>query len=197
MKLGVFDSFWDNQPNHLPLLRLRTDMSEPKEFNLKKSIQLIDQILDNQTPDEIYVDLVRMLADKNWRPHLVAFVTVLKLDPPEQQKYIGHLWKCLCIGTWVSPQLLVTLSKIDFNFDEKSARILKDSGIEQFSAAYLSEGEMNERNFTYEITTNKILNTLRYLKERTYDQDIDDDNGGDIAKGWDTQLTELRRLGML
>ncbi|MGY3795699.1 hypothetical protein [Aquimarina sp. 433] len=197
MKLGIFDNFWDNQPNHLPLLNLRVDLSDTDTFNLGKSLKLIDQIIADGSIEEIFSDVKIMLAELNWRPHLVAFIAILKLEKPDQQKFVDFLWKRLCQGTWVSPQLLVTLSKIDSNFNEKSELILNKIGLDKFRTKYLDEQELGERKFKYEITDNKILNSLRYLNDGKSLKDLDDDNGAEIAKNWDEQLTELNRLKLI
>ena len=197
MKFGVFDNFWDNQPNHLPFLNLRIDLSDTETFNLGKSLKLLDEIISNSSIEEIYDDTKALLADLNWRLHLVAFVAILKLEKSEQQKFIGFLWKRLCLGTWVSPQLLVTLSKIDFNFKEKSELILNEIGLNEFRANYLTDQELAERKFNYELTDNKILNSFRYLKNGKFLTNIDDDNGAKIAQNWDEQLTELNRLELI
>ncbi|WP_108801934.1 hypothetical protein [Aquimarina sp. Aq107] len=197
MKFGIFDSFWDNQPNHLPLLNLRIDLSDTETFNLGKSLKLLDQIISNSTIEEIYNDTLAMLAELNWRLHLVALITILKLEKSEQQKFIDFLWKRLCLGTWVSPQLLVTLLKIDFNFKEKSELLLNEIGLNEFRTNYLSEQELVGRTFNYELADYKILNSLRYLNDRKILTDIDDDNGAKIAQNWNEQLTELNKLGLI
>ena len=198
MKFGTFDNFWDNQPNHLPLLSLRIDLSDTENFNLGKSLKLIDEIISENSSEAIYNDKKIMLAELNWRPHLVAFITILKLEKSDQQKFIGYLWKRLCLGTWVSPQLLVTLSEVDFNFKEKSELILNnDVGLTKFREKYLTEQELSERKFNYELTDNKILNSLRYLKNGEFLTDIDDDNGAKITQNWNEQLTKLKKLKLI
>ena len=197
MKLKIFDKFWDNQPNHLPLLNLRIDLSETETFNLGKSLRLIDSIIAENSSEDIYDDLKLMLSDVNWRVHLLCFISILKLNKPDQLKYIGFLWKRLCLGTWVSPQLLVTLSKIDANFNAKARSILDENGLETFKMNYLTEAELAEIQFKSEVLENKILNSLRYLTEGTYKTDIDDENGGKYAENWTEQLAELDRLGLM
>jgi len=197
LKLKIFDKFWDNQPNHLPLLNLRIDLSHTETFNLGKSLRLIDSIIAENSSEDIYSDVKIMLSDANWRVHLLCFITILKLNKPDQLKYIGFLWKRLCLGTWVSPQLLVTLSKIDANFKEKSMSILDGDGLDTFKMNYLTEMELAGIKFKSEVLDNKILNSLRYLTEGTYQMDIDDENGGKYAKNWTEQLAELHRLGLM
>lgn len=197
MKLKIFDKFWDNQPNHLPLLNLQIDLSETETFNLGKSLRLIDSIIADNSSEAVYNDVKLMLSDANWRVHLLCFITILKLSKSDQLKYIEFLWKRLCLGTWVSPQLLVTLSKIDANFKEKSLSILDRDGLDAFKINYLNEAELAEIRFNSEVLNNKILNSLRYLTKGTYIMDIDDENGGKYAKKWNERLTELYRLNLM
>ncbi len=197
MKFGIFDSFWDNQPNHLPFLNLRIDLSDTDTFNLGKSLTLINKIITENSVEEILGDTKILLSELNWRLHLVAFVTILKLEQSEQQKFIDLLWKRLCLGTWVSPQLLVTLSKIDFEFEEKSELILNEIGLDKFRTNYLDEQELAEGKSKHELSDNKILNSIRYLKDGKFLTDIDDDNGAEITKNWSEQLTELNRLKLI
>ena len=197
MKFGIFDNFWDNQPNHLPLLNLRIDLSDTETFNLGKSFKLIDKIIYENSTEDIYNDTRILLVESNWRPHLLALITILKLDKSDQQKFIGFLWKRLFLGTWVSPQFLVTLSKIDFNFKEKSKVILNDNGIEKFRVNYLNEQELAGIKFKSELSENKILNSIRYLIDGIYLTDIDDDNGAKIAENWNEKLSELKSLELI
>lgn len=193
LKFGIFDPFWDNQPNHLPLLSLRVSIPEHKPFNLRKSLRLIDEIISKNSSDDIYRDINLMLSDRNWRLHLVSCVTILKLDTSDQLKFIGFLWKRLCLYSWVSPQLLVTLSKIDANFKEKSAFILHDMNLDTFRLNYLNEDELSKVEYKYGISDYKILNALKYLNNEDPFLHVndDDDDGGGIARNWDHQLIEL------
>ena len=58
--------------------------------------------------------LRKLLGDVNWRPHLVAAVTLLLLDTP--QPYIGNLWSAVGAGSWVTPQLLAVAAVRDPDF---------------------------------------------------------------------------------
>jgi hypothetical protein len=49
-----------------------------------------------------------MLAERNWRPHLVAAVATLFADFDAT-----HLWGAIDRGSWVTPQLLVTAYYVD------------------------------------------------------------------------------------
>jgi hypothetical protein len=56
-----------------------------------------------------------LLHDANWRPHLVAAITLLldrTLDP-------SLLWHAIDRGSWVVPQLVVTAAHVDPRFRER------------------------------------------------------------------------------
>lgn len=197
MPFGIFNSFWDGHPNHLPLLRLRINSSNAGSINLEKSLKRIDQIIANNSFEEIYEDGCKILAEFNWRPHLVLFITILKLEKPEQEKFVPLLWKRLCLGTWVSPQLLVTLSNIDADFKKTSKKIITNIGLQEFRTLHLNEQEIMQRKFNYEINDRKILNALRYLTTGEFLINEDDDNGGSIAKNWNEKVNELKKLGLI
>lgn len=197
MKFGIFDKFWDNQPNHLPLLNLGIDLSDTETFNLGKSLKLIEEIISKNEIEDIYNDTRKLLNELNWRLHLVALITILKLEKIEQEKFIDFLWKRLCLGSWVSPQLLVTLSKIDLNFKDKSHLILNKIGLDEFRENYLNEQQLTERKFNSKLADNKILNSLKFLSDEKISTEIDDDNGAKIALNWNEQLTKLNKLGLI
>jgi len=197
LKFGIFNKFWDNQPNYLPLLNLRINLGKTKTFNLGKSIRLIDNILSKNSTAKIIEDTKLLLFDIDWRPHLVAFIVILKLNETEQRQFINVLWKRLCQGTWVSPQLLVTLSQIDPNFNVKTTKLLEEDGYIKLCKSTLSVKEFEEKKFNHDVTVNKILNSISYLSQGTYDQSLNDDNGGSITEDWSQGLCEIDKLGLL
>ena len=67
----------------------------------------------------------------------------------------------------------------------------------EFRGNYLSKQELAERKFNYALTNNKILNSLRYLKDGNFLTEIDDDNGAKIALNWNEQLSELNKLKLI
>lgn len=58
--------------------------------------------------------ILTMLADRDWRPNLVAATTVLFY--PRDGRFAGPLWRSFDSGSWVSPQLAVVLSMHDPDF---------------------------------------------------------------------------------
>ncbi len=69
--------------------------------------------------------------------------------------------------------------------------------MQEFRTLYLSEQEIMQRKFNYEITDRKILNALRYLTTGEFLINEDDDNGGSIAKNWNEKVNELKKLGLI
>ena len=197
MKYGIFDDFWDNQPNHLPLMHLSINLDKTETFNLGKSIRLIDEIVAKNNKDKIITDTKFLFSDANWRPHLLGLMVILKLNKSEQSEFINTLWKRLCSGTWGCPQLLVVLSKIDPEFKIKSKRLLEENGFEQICKEILTEKEFSEKKFNHDITKNKILNATSYIINGFYDQTLEDDNGGSIAENWCNQLIEMNKLNII
>lgn len=67
-----------------------------------------------------------MFRDTNWRPHLVACVTLL-LEPSGsvEPSLLDALWETLNAGSWVSPQLVVVASLLDPAFADRSGARLR------------------------------------------------------------------------
>lgn len=197
MKFGVFNSFWDGQPNHLPFLSLEIDQSETGAFSLGKSLDLISKIISENADEDIHKGINLMLADSNWRIHLVSFMVILKLNQKDQIKFIHPLWKMLCLGTWVSPQLVVILSKLDSNFKQKSKRILDNKNLTNIQLEYLEDEDLKNVQFGFELAESKILSSLNYLVEGSLLKVIEDDNGAKIAENWNKQLIKLHNLNLI
>jgi hypothetical protein len=86
-----------------------------------KSIGVLRAIADvvGTTPDySRYVQ--RLLADRNWRSHLIALTAAVLSREPGQ--HASHLWDTFDRGSWVAPQLAVALFWIDPEFVAESKR---------------------------------------------------------------------------
>lgn len=62
--------------------------------------------------------LAGWLAERNWRPHLVAAVSLLLAEPTPARRDL--LWQAIDRYSWVSPQLVATASLIDPEFEEQA-----------------------------------------------------------------------------
>lgn len=73
---------------------------------------------------DLDADLVALLGDLNWRPALVA-ATAIVMAPALGPARVGPatmeaLWARLDAGSWVAPQLLVVLARVDPRFEERA-----------------------------------------------------------------------------
>jgi hypothetical protein len=65
-----------------------------------------------------------MLQDRNWRHHLVACAAVLMSG--DGATYAAPLWRAFDTGSWVAPQLAVTLLLADTQVDEEAHKRVVD-----------------------------------------------------------------------
>jgi hypothetical protein len=103
---GPFQRLWERDgravPGHLPLLGL---------WDCEREIAIIrDVVRDGEDAPSV----LAMLADRNWRPNLVAATAIL--FHPRDGRFAAPLWSALDEGSWVSPQIAVVLSLHDADF---------------------------------------------------------------------------------
>lgn len=116
----------------------------------------------------------RMLSGKNWRPHLVACCALL-LDR-EGRFTTDSLWECLKRGSWVSPQLVVSASLRETEFEARTAELLKSlpakpSTFEKCIAQYDSEDYqyLNDISLSY----SKLINSLHVYEKGSTEEAMD------------------------
>ena len=61
-----------------------------------------------------FPDIIELLGDSNWRPHLVASVAIMISG--YHSEAVRLLWRRVDTGSWVTPQLCATLSLINPEF---------------------------------------------------------------------------------
>jgi len=82
----------------------------------------IEQALSTEAPQPwVY----RLLADPDWRPHLVGALAML-LDEGARLEPMA-LWQAIDAGSWVTPQLVVTASFVDGAFVERACARIRAS----------------------------------------------------------------------
>ena len=89
-------------PGYLPLLH----MARPEAQNVLRRVQ---QALDTPGGVAQYID--RLLLQPDWRGHLVAAVAILMGG--RRGPFAEALWAAFDAGSWVAPQLAVTLYWVD------------------------------------------------------------------------------------
>jgi hypothetical protein len=73
-----------------------------------------------QSSENPHLEVVKLLEQTDWRPHLVAAVALSVLD--YDSKSIRKLWAAIDAGSWVTPQLAVAAFLKDPGFSE-AARV--------------------------------------------------------------------------
>ena len=172
-----FDAFWsDKQPNHLPFLHLEDDN---KAYNARQSIEKLKSVLSKTSPEELLAGLSAIIKQDEWRLHLVACLTLLIKRDLFSAEIQEILWWRLSQGSWVSPQIAVTLAEIDNQFQARAQAILKAQ------AAVVSPAEAAEFQALERIKRNQALDYL--TTGNTYSADPHD-NGALFAKDWKEHL---------
>ena len=197
MEFGIFNSFWDKYPNHLPFLNLMESDDDPKEWNLQTSISKLYSILNSSSNEEVSEGLNLLLQSEDWRPHLIASVSLLAIDVAKRDGFIDTLWNRLFRGSWISPQILVVLSLIDRDFTFKAEKILTEG----FKVNYINISPIEHhvsRGGTSERPANgKVIAAIHYLLDKTLKVSIDCDLGGALTKEWSESLSELTDKGRI
>ena len=94
----------DPPPPYLIALNLNDHQAE--------AVQVIRSCLASSSDPRS--EIAAMLAQANWRPHLVAAVATI--GAPPDARPVDELWVSIGAGSWVSPQLLATASHVDHDF---------------------------------------------------------------------------------
>lgn len=105
-EFGIFEPLFESTCGYLKLLHLGGDDST-------KAVALVTDCC-RQTGDP-YRDIRQLLADPNWRLHLVAAVAVIVSDYDSETTKC--LWHCIDRGSWVTPQIGVALYLVDPDFE--------------------------------------------------------------------------------
>lgn len=117
LEYGPFNTVFERGelkvPGHLVLM----NVTQPELTAIV--VRRIEVALTMNGADE---SLRRLLADANWRPHLVAAVAVWMLEDPSP--YLPLMWNAVTAGSWVSPQLLAVLAVRDPDFDRMAQQRL-------------------------------------------------------------------------
>lgn len=180
LDFGVFKDFWNGHPNHLPLLRLRIQNNEAGDWNLGKSLDILDLISENHHQDLVFEGIHKLLNNEDWRPHLVATLASFKLSPDNQQKLIPSFWNRLEKGSWVSPQILAVLSIIDEDFESKGKEVLNTGFQVNFSQMNMAEHHSARGPEGSKVASEKVITSIKLLLKNQDDE-----------FGWKGQLIQL------
>jgi hypothetical protein len=112
-QFGIFTPVFETPHGYLGLLGLRASDAPETVARVKNCCQRGDP----------FTDVCRLLADANWRPHLVAAVAVILGGYHEEA--VRLLWRRIDAGSWVTPQIGVALSMTDPEFIPRARRRLE------------------------------------------------------------------------
>jgi len=153
------------------------------------------------------VALRDLLRDRNWRPHLVASVALLRIERP--QPFLAELWSAIAGGSWVSPQLLVVAALRDPMFlarlrgrAEESFAVRRGTEPSALARHVASGPGSSHRRSGKELAaalalcdeSPEALAVATDILARPGMQELlaaDFDNGGAIATGWRARIREL------
>ena len=198
MDFGVLSSLFEDGPHYLPLLGLIDEGINPDGWGLSRSINKIRRVFRENMLDDVVSSIDILLQDENWRMHLVAAIAVMFLDNTTRQKAAEKLWDRIYTGSWVSPQILVVLSKVDNNFIDRGRKLLGGD----FEITYTKKLDVLESHSARGpagrgVEENKVRLALEYLLYEKINENIRDYNGGTIAKWWKGSLENLISRGLL
>lgn len=196
MEFRIFNSFWDGQPNHLPLLTLRESKDEPLEWNLKTSISKLNSILNSNSDEKINDGIRQLLKSEDWRLHLVASISVLAVAPQKRSEFVDLIWVRLSHGSWISPQLLVVLSIIDKDFNSRAIKVLNEGFTVNYIKLSPMEHHVSRGGSNARAASEKVIDAIDYILKKDINESVGSE-GGAIAKNWTEQLTRLADEGKI
>jgi hypothetical protein len=198
MDFGVFNSCFEGGFDHLPLLLLEDEGIDPEAGGLHRELRKIKKLFLENTVEDILTGIELLMREWNWRLHLLASITLMFLDDVYSKRISGRFWKTIYEGSWVSPQILVVLSKKDREFVRHGKEILEsDSPVVQIQRTpppkdvvdYYRFATERERQFSFE-EEYKVRTALDYLIFGRIDETIRS-IGGRKAKQWNEKLEKL------
>jgi hypothetical protein len=197
MEFGVFNSFWDGQPNHLPFLNLQESKDDPKEWNLQTSIAKLYLILESHTEMDINEGIRQLIKSDDWRPHIVGSISILSFDSQRRNGFIDLLWDRLSRGSWTSPQILAVLSIIDKDFISKANKIINEGFTVNYSQLTPIEHHVSRGGTSVKEASAKVVAVINFLLNKIVIDSVDSDQGALISKTWTESLTKLIEEGKI
>ena len=178
-RFGVFEPLLDANERYLPLLKggFSTGFGE--------TMDIIFRIVDQTAAETLNKDIVALLSSPDWRPHIVAIVTMYVARDSCEPDTFDAAWMALHGGSWVSPQICLVLSLIDPGFGDRALRmitasteIVPDAGL-SIIHSHVAQGPAGvDREST------KLHKALRYCLDGTQTGEGGDYDGGGIAHIW-------------
>ena len=119
LDFGIFQEMFDERMLYLKLLNFYSSKNEEVEEAVKTLKSCTSK---SENPEHEIVKLLNI--NGGWRPHLVAVSALYCLNKISDST-LEKFWAILHMGSWVSPQILATLSKLDEKFEQKAINMLE------------------------------------------------------------------------
>ena len=200
MEFGVFNIFFEGSFDHLSLLLLENEGFDPEGGGLSRQINTMRKLFLENPVEQILEGIELLMREGNWRLHLLASLAYMFLDDAPGQRISERFWKTIHEGSWVSPQILVVLSKKDREFVSRGKKILEsDTPVIQIQrtpipkdiADYYRHATERERQYSFE-EEYKVRTALEYLIFGRIDESVRS-IGGSKARQWNEKLEKLIR----
>lgn len=120
----VFAPFWEGRGHYLTFLHLADRKDDNGRSSLDEALNVLYTILHSNSRKEIDNGIHSLLAEPDWRAHLVALISLLALKPANDLVQHEILWQRLHKGSWASPQIVAVLKLLDTEFEEHGRRIV-------------------------------------------------------------------------
>src|SRR5688572_24296551 len=104
-EFGIFEPVFESAHGYLALLGLNSG-------DATEAVELVRNCCGKVSNPSS--DIYRLLAEPNWRPHLVAAVAAIVSGFDAETANL--LWRRLDRGSWVTPQIAAALFLVDPDF---------------------------------------------------------------------------------
>lgn len=196
---AVFEPIGENKAPYLSLLHLHDS----------RVAEVVNAIRVAATHELSHEYIMVLLRDAGWRPHLVGSVATYYRT---SESAIDLAWRALDAGSWVQPQLAAMLSLVHSQFLDKAILRL-ESGcplerhstktIDDPTVAHVVQGPNGDSNRSSKMTASLVallredypnderVVQLQHSRELLELIAEDEDNSGEVAKGWRERFLRL------
>lgn len=170
-------------PGYLHFLNLNPDD--------ERGIQLvIDRIARAMTGWETDRWLAQLMGERNWRPQLVGAVTYLLDRAAVLDRSL--IWRSIDVGSWVTPQLVVTAFFSDVMFTERARERLDTGCRTSYRAASgkMASSLLALTGFVGELAQDEVRWRASPILAAAIKEDAGWDHSGQIANRWMARIGE-------
>ena len=191
MRSGIYKELFketnDGSPGYLSLLNLGTSAGTT-----------LDRIIELNQTDESHSYAKRFLKSHNWRYNLLACTILLT----ENSKSLSgeFIWSAIDKGSWVTPQLIVTASLLNPDFQEQALKRLDINFSMNSTSLFMKLFKFPENqkhlyakliNSIFAVIEDQKVASLANINSLSEIRKLDLDNSGEIASNWKENIIKL------